>query len=105
MAVVDRITLGVAYAMGVVAGRAGCLQINHMFSVPLETIIVQNAVPAVAFIAESITIRALIGKVSSFIVAFKEVLVIGAMGSFCPASIIGIVAVCAGDPALRRPWW
>jgi hypothetical protein len=105
MAVVDRITLGVAYAMGVVAGRAGCLLVNHVFSVPLETIIVQNAAPAMAFIAEPIAIRALIGKIRSFIVPFKEVPVIGAMGAFCPAGVIGIVTVCTGDPALRRPWW
>jgi len=54
MAVIDRITLGVADSMGIMAGRAGCLLILYMFLVLGETLVPQNTPPAVAFIAQGV---------------------------------------------------
>jgi len=51
MAVIDRIPLYVAYSMGVVTGGAWCSLVHYMLSVLAETLISQDAVSVVAFIA------------------------------------------------------
>ena len=49
--VIDRIALGVADSMRVVTGRARRLGILYMFFMLRKTLVVQNTLPAVAFIA------------------------------------------------------
>jgi hypothetical protein len=51
MAVINGIPLAATYSMGVVAGRARCVLVDNMFFVLFETIVTQDAVPVMAFIA------------------------------------------------------
>jgi hypothetical protein len=49
--VIDRIALGIADSMRVMTGRARRLLILYMFFMLRKTLVVQNTLPAVAFIA------------------------------------------------------
>jgi hypothetical protein len=54
MAVIDRITLGVADSMRVVTGRARRLLILYVFFVLRKTLVPQYTLPAVAFVAQGV---------------------------------------------------
>ena len=54
MAVIDRIALGVADSMRVVTGRARNILILYMFFMLRKTPVLQDALPAVAFIAQGV---------------------------------------------------
>jgi hypothetical protein len=104
MAVIDRISLDVAYAMGVVTGRAWCSLVHYMLFVLAETLVSQNAVPVVAFIAHGVVSGVLLGKVLGIVVFFQEILIDGAMGTSWRIWIISIMAVYAGYNTLGCQW-
>ncbi len=88
--------------MWVMTYGAGRFLINDMPLVLPKTFIVENAVPAVAFVAEGIGIGALCRVIPGLIVFPEEIFKIRAMGSFCPISVVGAMAIRAGDDASYR---
>jgi hypothetical protein len=100
MAVIERIPLNVAYAVGVVTGGAWCSLVHYMLSVLAETLVSQNAAPVVAFIAHGIVSGVLLGKVLGIIVSFQEILIDGAMRTSGRTGIICIMTVYTGDNTL-----
>ena len=68
VAVIERISLGVAYPMGVVTDGAGRIFFDNMFILFRKTLIPQDAAPAVAFIAHGIIRGTLRRVVEGYIV-------------------------------------
>ena len=99
MAVVERIALGVAYPVGVVANRAGRVLIDDMFPMLGKTLISQNAAPAVAFIAHGIIRGVLRRVIEGDIVSLEQKFVGGAMGTQRAIGVVGIMTIYAGYPA------
>jgi len=76
MAVIGGISLGTAYAMGIMTHGTRCFLVNNMFSVLTKTLIVQDAGSAVAFITQSITLRGFHRVVGGIIVSFEKKLIL-----------------------------
>lgn len=102
MAVVRGIALGIADAVGIVACRARCFDIDYMFLMLFETLIIQDAVPVMAFVTEGIGGRALLRVITRIVSLRKKVLIGGTMRASWSAGIVGIMAVCTRNHTLRR---
>ena len=76
MAVIGGISLGIAYAMGIVTDGTRCFLVNDMFSVLTKTLIVQDAGSAVAFITQGIALRVLHRVIGGIIVFFEKKLML-----------------------------
>lgn len=94
IAVVDWIALQSAYPVGIVTGRAWRLLVNYVCAVFRKTLVVQDAVPTVALIAERVVQGTLRGEVQGSILSLEEELKAGAMRTSRPVAIIVIMTVC-----------
>ena len=72
VAVIGGVALGLADAVGIVTGLTGGVLTFDMLFVILEALIVQNAVAAVAFIAQGVIKRAFSCVIQGFIVLRKQ---------------------------------
>ena len=63
---------GLLNAMGIVAGRAGRLIGDHVTVVELETLVGEDAVPAVAFVAQVVRHRAFDLEIHCVQIPFKD---------------------------------
>lgn len=94
IAVVDWIALQRAYPVGIVTGRAWRPLVNYVCAVFRKTLVVQDAVPTVALIAERVVQGTLRGEVQGSIFSLEKKLKAGAMRTSWPVAIIVIMTVC-----------
>jgi len=105
VAVICRIAIGIAYAMGVATHCTRGFVVKNVLFMPFKTFISQYAVPAMTFIAQGVAIGALLCIIGGGIVSLEDILKAGAMGAFRPVGIIGIMTVCTGNNAIRCIGW
>jgi hypothetical protein len=93
VAVIERISLGAAYPMGVVTDGAGRIFFDNMFIMLRKTLISQDALPAVALVAYVIIKRALRRIIEGYIVSLKQKIKPGSMRALGSVGIIGIMTI------------
>jgi len=99
MAVVDWITLQSAYPVGIVTGRAWRIFFNYVFAVIRKTLIAQNAIPAMTFIAKFVARGVLLGEINGSVVFLQEILKGRAMRTSRSDRVIAVMTVCTGYDA------
>ena len=94
MAVVCGIALGRTYSVCIVTGRAWSIGTYYMYSVPLKTLVIKDAVSLMTFIAKCIVRGILLCVILGCVVLFKQVFVVRTMRPLRSTSVIIIVTVC-----------
>ena len=82
--------------MGVVTDRAGRVFFDYMFIMRWETLISQDAAPAVAFIAHGIIRGTLRRVIESYIISLEQKLKGGTVRTQWSVGIVGIMTIYAG---------